>query len=53
MAVEIVTYWGTLVARAAAVGAARESGDAEAIAKAQADLEAYEEAMKASDRIVL
>lgn len=53
MGVEIVTSWQTLMARASAVGAARESGDQAALEKAQADLEAYEEAMRVSDRVVL
>lgn len=52
--VKTVTYWSTLMAKAAAVGKAREAGaPPEEIAALEADLKAYEKACNEADEMVL
>ena len=53
MALEVVTSFGTLMRYAAAVGKAKKSGDPEAIAKAEAEHDAYRDACLKSDKMSL
>ena len=53
MTIEIVTNVHTLMRLAKTVGDARQSEDAEALAKAEAELQAYERAVLNSDRMML
>jgi hypothetical protein len=48
-----VTSWSTLMAFAHALGDAKRSGDPEAIARAEAELQAYEKIVLESDRMIL
>lgn len=49
----IITYWHTLFALARDVGAARASGDEEAIKVAESKLQAYEDLVLMSDEMRL
>lgn len=49
--VEIVTFTSTLMQRAREVGKAKQSGDLEAIAEAEARLKEYEDLVKMSDKL--
>lgn len=53
MAVTLVTFTSTLMAKAAAVGRARRSGDPDALAGAERDLQAYEQLCLKAERMIL
>jgi len=53
MSVKIVTYFGTLMRLAHAEGQARLSGDAEALAKAEAEHEAYRSLCLIADEMII
>lgn len=51
MALKVVTFTSTLMHKAKAVGRAKLAGDPEELARAEADLKAYEELVLASDEM--
>jgi hypothetical protein len=53
MAVKIVTSFSTLMNYAREVGKARKSGDEEALAIAEANLEAYEDLIRKSHKMII
>lgn len=50
---EIITSWETLIMKAHRVGRAKMSGNTDELNAAEADLKAYEEIVKMSDKMIL
>ena len=50
---EIITSWATLMKKAHRVGKAKMSGNTDELNAAEADLKAYEEIVKMSDKMIL